>query len=143
MTVKDIVEGKSFFSLQFDETLTAQVKKQMDLLVQYWSECHHEVKVKYLTSIIFGQVKPVDVVKEMMIALEKLAVPIKLMVALGMDGPNVNISIMEKLNKIKRVKGFQQLVKFPPSCLIHICDNSFCRGLEKYGLNAEELPINL
>ena len=45
----DIVEGKSFFTLQFDETLTAEVKKQMDLPVCNWSESHHEVKVKYLT----------------------------------------------------------------------------------------------
>ena len=62
LTVKDIVEGKSFFTLQFDETLTAQVKKQMDLLVCYWSESHHEVKVKYLTSLMFGQAKAADVV---------------------------------------------------------------------------------
>ena len=78
-----------------------------------------------------------------MIALEELAVPIKLMVSLGMDGPNVNISIMEKLNRIKREKVFQQLVTCPPSFLIHICHNSFCRGWEKYGLNAEELCLNL
>ena len=116
LTVKDIVEGKSFFTLQFQETLTTQVKKQMDLLVCYWSESQHEVKVKYLTSLMLGQAKAVDVVTDMMIALEKLAVPIKLMVSLGMDGPNVNISIMEKLNKIKREKCFQQLVKCPPSC---------------------------
>ena len=111
--------------------LTVQGKKQMDLLVHYWSESHHEVKVKYLTSVMFGQAKAVDVVKEMMIVLEKLAVPVKLMVSLGMDGPNVNISIMEKLNEIKRERGFQQLVKCPPSCLIHIYHSSFCRGLEK------------
>ena len=80
---------------------------------------------------MFGQAKDVGVVKEMMIALENIAVPIKLMVSLGMDGPNVNISIMEKLNKIKREKGFQQLGKGHPSCLIHVCYNSFCRSLEK------------
>ena len=50
---------------------------------------------------------------------------------------------MEKLNKIKREKDFQQFVICPPSCLIHICHYSFHRGLEKYGLNAEELCMNL
>ena len=60
-----------------------------------------------------------------------------------MDGLNVNISVMEKLNKIKGEKGFQQLVICPPSCLIYICHNSFCRGLKKFGLNAEELYMNL
>ena len=51
----------------------------------YWSESHQEVKVKYLTSLMFGQAKAIDVVKEMMIALETLAVSIKLMGSLGMD----------------------------------------------------------
>ena len=69
-----------FFTLQFDETLTAQGKKQMLLLVCYWSESHYEVKVKCLTSLMFRQAKAVDVVKEMMIVLEKFSVPIKLMV---------------------------------------------------------------
>ena len=55
--------------------------------------------------------------------LARLAVPFKLMVSLGVDGPNVNIDIVEKLNKIKREKCFQQLVKCPPSCLIYICHN--------------------
>ena len=52
----------------------------MDLLVCCWSESHHEVKVKYLTLLMFVQAKAVDVVKDMIIALETLAVPIKLMV---------------------------------------------------------------
>ena len=73
LTVKDMVEGKYFFTLQFDETLTAQVKKQMDLLVCYWSESHHEIKVKYLTLLMFGQAKAVDVVKGMMIATRKVS----------------------------------------------------------------------
>ena len=76
---------------------------------------------------MFGQAKAVDVVKEMMIALEKLVVQIKLMVSLGMDGPNVNISIMEKLNKIKREKGFSNWLNVLPSGLIHICQQCLQR----------------
>ena len=96
----------------------------MDLLVHYWSESHHEVKVKYLTSLMFGQGKAVDVVKEMMVALEKLAVPIRLMVSLDMDGPTVKISIMENLKKIKGKRVFSNLGKWHLSCLIHVCYNS-------------------
>ena len=40
-------------------------KKQMDLLTQYWSETGHEVKVKYLTSLMFGSATAIYVVKEM------------------------------------------------------------------------------
>ena len=75
--------------------------------------------------------------------LDILAVSIKLMLSLGIDGPSVNKSIMEKLNQVKREKGFQPLVKCPPSCIIYACHNSFQKGLAKYGYNAEELFLDL
>ena len=113
MTIKDIVQGNSYFTLHFDETITAQVKKQMDLLVCYWSEVDNRVKVTYLTSIMFSHAKVPDVVAEILKSLEKLAIPLKLMLSLGMDGPNVNKSILNKLNAIKKEKGYQQLVICP------------------------------
>ena len=49
---------------------------------------------------MFGTATATIVVKEITYALEKLGVPIRLMVSLGMDGPNVNKSFRDKLNKI-------------------------------------------
>ena len=143
LTVSNPVAGNSFFTLHFDETVTAQKKKQMDLLVQFWSDIHNEVKVKYLTSIMFGHAKAVDVVTEIMQVLENLSLPFKLMLSLGMDGPNVNKSILAKLNELKKEKGYPELVQCPQSCLIHVCHNSFRAGLKKYGSDAEELVLNL
>ena len=142
-TVKKLVNGNSYFTLQFDETVSAQVKKQMDLLVTYWPETSNEVKVKYLTSLMFGSATATIVVKEMMYVFKKLGVPIHLMVSLGMDDPNVNKSIRDKLNNIKQEKGLPKLVMCPPSCLIHVCHNSFKKGLEQFGFNAEDLCLNL
>ena len=34
-TVKEIFQGNSYFTLHFDETVSAQMKKHMDLLVHY------------------------------------------------------------------------------------------------------------
>ena len=34
-TIKELVDGNSFFTLHFDETVTAQTNKQMDLLIWY------------------------------------------------------------------------------------------------------------
>ena len=89
-TVKELVDGNSYFTLQFDETVSAQTKKHMDLLIRYWSETSNEVKVKYLTSLMFGSATASIVVRDITYPLKKLRVPIKLMVSLGMDGPNVN-----------------------------------------------------
>ena len=65
------------------------------------------------------------------------------MLSLGMDGPNVNKSILSKFNSIKDVKGFKELISCPTSCLIHVCHNSFRKGLSKCGSNAEKLCISL
>ena len=78
----------------------------------------------------------------MLKTLEKLALPLKLVLSLGMDGPNVNKSILGKLDE-KKEKGFKALTRCPVSCLIHVCHNSFCKGLKQYVDNAEELCMNL
>ena len=96
-----------------------------------------------LTSIMFGHEKAANVVTEIMQALENLSLPFKLMLLLEMDGPNVNKSILAKMNQLKKEKGYPELVQSPWSCLIHVCHNSFRAGLKKYGSDAEELCLNL
>ena len=141
MIIKDIVEGNSYFTLHFDETISAQTKKHVDLLVRYWSEREHVVKVKYITLIMFGHAKADTVVDDMLQTLEELALSLRLMLSLGMDGPNVNKSVLNKLNKIKTQKGFKELISCPTSCLIHVCHNSFRKGLSKNGINAENADL--
>ena len=50
----------------------------MDFLVCCWSEVDNRVKIKYLTSIMFGYAKVPGVVTEILRSLEKLAIPLKL-----------------------------------------------------------------
>ena len=76
--------------------MTSQNKQADGSADMYWSETDHEVKVKYLTSIMFGTATATIVLKEMTYALEKLGVPFRLIVSLGMEGPNVNKSIRDK-----------------------------------------------
>ena len=104
--------------------------------VQFWSETHNEVRVKYLTSDMFGHASAEDVVKEMLGALDKLAIPLRLMASLRMDEPNVNKSRMHKISQVKKENGYQPLVKCSPSCMIHLCHNSF----RKVWLSMDTMP---
>ena len=79
----------------------------MGLVVQYCSEQDQGVKVKYITPIIFSHTKGENVFKEMFNALEKLSITPTLMLSLGKDGPNVNKSIRDKLNQLKKEKGYK------------------------------------
>ena len=58
---------------------------------------------------MFGHAKTQDVVEKMLKTLEEIAVPIRLMLSLGMDGPNVHKSIMDKLHKSKQKKAINSL----------------------------------
>ena len=71
----------------------------MDLVVCYWSEVDNGVKAKYLTSIMFGHAKVQDVVAEILKSLEIISIPLEWMLSLGINRPNVNKSILKKLNK--------------------------------------------
>ena len=72
--------------------------------------------MRYLASIMLGHAKADTVAHEILKTLEKLALPLK---------------------------GFKPLARCPVSCLIHVCHNSFCKGVKQYGDNAEELCMNL
>ena len=49
---------------------------------------------------MLGHAKADTVVHEMLETLEKLALPLKLVLSLGMDGPNVNKSILGILGNL-------------------------------------------
>ena len=84
MTNREFMEGQSYSILHFNETVNAQV---------------NEVRVKYQASVMFGHATAEDVVKEMLSVLEKLAVPFRLMLSLGMARSSVNKSIMHKIKQ--------------------------------------------
>ena len=71
------------------------------------------MEVKYLTSMMFGHATVDLVVKEMLQMFEQLTLPLFLMLSLGMYGPNVNKSILNKLNTVKKDKGWKHLVSCP------------------------------
>ena len=86
---------------------------------------------------MLGHAKADTVVHKMLKTLEKLALPLKLVLSLGMDGPNVNKLILGKLDEKKKEKCFKPLARYPVSCLIHVCHNNFCRWVKQYSNNAE------
>ena len=69
--------------------------------------------MRYLASIMLGHAKADTVVHEILKTLEKLALPLKLVLSLGMDGPNVNKSILGSWMKRRKEKGFKPLVRCP------------------------------
>ena len=98
-TIDDILKSSDpYYTIHFDETTTAQVKKQMDVLVRYFSETDGEVKVRFLKALTFGHAHAETVAIELYKTVQDLGLPLKHLLSISCDGPNVNKAIKSKLN---------------------------------------------
>jgi hypothetical protein len=134
----------TFFTLQYDETCNSQNKKQCDLLLRYWSEDTGQICVQFLKSLMFGHAKGKDVAAAILETLneEGFQLPLKQLLSLGSDGPNVNKTIWTAINEHLKESALPGMLPFI-SCSLHVVHNAFRQGLNKYGENAEELVLDL
>ena len=86
-----------YFTLHFDKT-TSQIKKQLDILVRYYSDNHNEVRVRFLKAAVLGHAYAESVANELCETLQKFSLPLKYLLSLPSDGPNVNKAIKTNIN---------------------------------------------
>lgn len=130
------------YTLHLDETTTVQVSKQLDLLVRYWSA--DRVVVRYLASVFLGHATADIMLGEIVSTLNRDEIPLRNLVHVSCDGPNVNKSLLEKLDIACKNAGSPGLVNIGP-CNIHVVHNSFAAGLkavEHWGIEEFLLDIH-
>ena len=140
---KDINASVGCITLLLDETATAQVKKQCDFSIQYWSEELDEVWTRYITSKMFVHTLAehlmqltLDVLEECSLAVEKIA-------NISTDGLNINKSLHKKLDsKLKESYVHRGLFLFYP-CNLHKFHNTFHKDITIYGKDSENLTFEL
>ena len=137
-TVDDILNTPgTYFTLHFDVT-TSQIKKQLDILVRYYSDNHNEVRPRFLKAAVFGHAYAESVANELSETLQKFRLPLKYLLSLSSDGPNVNKAIKTIINSKLKVNYQRELVDTRP------CQhNSFRKGVEGYGSDVENLCIDI
>ena len=101
--VSNVKSSNLPFTLQVDEKTNAQVKKQFDMIVRYWSE--DRIKVRYLNSLFLGHVTAEILNTVILQFLKQDSIPVSKLLQLGCDGPNVNKSLFDKLNASCRTAG--------------------------------------
>ena len=90
----------TYFTLHFDETTTSQIKKQFDILVRYYL---NEVRVRFLKAAVFGHAYAESVTNELCETLQKFGLPLKYLLSLSSDGPNVNKAIKTNINSPRQI----------------------------------------
>ena len=84
---KDINASVGCIALLLDETTTAQLKKQCDFLIRYWSEELDEVCAKYITSKMFGHRSAEHLMQLTLDVLEECSLPAEKFANISTDGP--------------------------------------------------------
>jgi len=142
LLLKDLNASHAFYTLHYDETTTAQVKKQMDLVVRYWSSERNGVVVHYLGSVFLGHAQASIVSTKLLDIIAEKKMPLNNLLSLSFDGPNVNKAIEAQINKALTDSRLPPLVDIG-SCNLHKVHNAFGKGLASFGKDAEDVTLKL
>ena len=110
--------------------------------MRYYSDNHNEVRVRFLKAAVFGHAYAESVANELCETLQQLSLPLKYLLPLSSDGPNVNKAIKTTINSKLKANYQRELVDTGP-CLLHVVHNNFRKGVEGYGLDVENLCTDL
>lgn len=127
--VLDDLKG-SFYTLMFDDTTNIQHKKELQLVLKYWSSSMQQINFVHLQTSFLSSGKAVPAVEVIKKAISENKLPLNQLVQLGCDGPNVTKSVKAKVNQwLKDEAGLAVLFDLG-SCNNHALHNAFKAGCE-------------
>ena len=100
--------------------------------MRYYSDNHNEVRVRFLKAAVFGHAYAESVANELCETLQKFSLPLKYLLSLSSDRPNVNQAIKTNINSKLKANYQRKLVDTGP-CQLHVVHNSFRKGVDRSG----------
>ena len=144
LVADDVKNSASPFTLQYDETTNAQVNKQLDIKIRYWSSAQSQVFVHHLQTYLMGHAKGLQVAEKIISALQDNGIALAQLQMLESDGPNVNKTVWNIVNDVLlRLPGRNHGLTDIGTCNLHICHNAFAKGLEVFARSISEFVIDL
>ena len=130
------------YTVMFDETTTNQNRKQLDMLIRYWSNYRKQIVSKYLTSVFFGRASGVDISLNILQAIKETDLPLGKLFNISSDGPNINKTVWREISDALKKEGFSGRIP-QTTCCLHIVRSAFHKGLNIYGEESEELAFDM
>lgn len=123
--------SKAPFTYLFDETTNAQVKKQYDGYITYFSDSFGKVITRYLGSIFSGHCTANDLIHDFDEVLKKESIDRNYLLQLGMDGPSVNTCFKRKLEENLKNQCNGKTILDIGTCNLHKVNNSFLYTIDQ------------
>ena len=134
---------KTPYSFKFNETMFSQMKKQYDRYISFFSKKLCKI-VTYCGSLFVGHCMADDLVDHFFKFVRDLGLNLNLLLALGIDGPNVNKSFKSKLAEELQKRHITHFLDVG-TCSIHIANNASLEGIKclKDNINVDQFAIDL
>ncbi|GBN53613.1 hypothetical protein AVEN_197773-1, partial [Araneus ventricosus] len=127
-TLLDTLKNCSDITICFDESLNKVAQKeQMDLIARFWMEGN--VCTRYYGSVFLGRATAQDLLDNFLKALSDI--PLSKILHVSMDGPNVNLSFLNKLEEHinNEYPDGKHLIKMG-TCGLHVIHGAMKAGLK-------------
>ena len=112
----------------FDESLNNETQNcEMNVLIRFFDAKDNKVKTRYLDSQYLGHSTHSDLIRGYNEAVKDLDE--NKLVQISMDGPNVNLKMLQKINEERTANEFHHLISIG-SCGLHTVHGAFRTGAE-------------
>jgi hypothetical protein len=139
---EDIGSSTSKLTIAFDETTNAQVKKQMDIYIKYWSPEKNMVSTRYLTSVFLGHATADIMLKKLLDVFSSFNISLSKIQSLSMDSPNVNKSLLRKFKEMVKEQTSSAILE-TGFCNLHVASNAFKQFLNSLKFNFDEFATDV
>ena len=135
--LEDNVKNSDWHVVSFDESMNVVTHtSEMDICLRFWNEKTNKVQDRYWNSEFLGHTTHQDLHDALQEGLKSF--DMGKMVQLSMDGPNVNLKLLQKVKDSRDELGHSKLIDFG-SCNLHTVHGSFKTGAEASGWSIKQL----
>lgn len=125
---QEITSENATFTVLFDETTTVQVRRQMDILIRFWSSELKQVETRYLTSMFMERAPSEELLNHFkkLMSMPSVTIPWSKFRNASSDSPAVNKKLHKLLHEYMADKypTGNGLLPFIP-CTLHVVHNAF------------------
>lgn len=130
--LKAVITQCEFFVVGFDESLNKIAQRgQMDIVVKFYSPECQQICTRYYNSVFLGHAKATDILDAFLQGTKGMN--LMKMLQVSMDGPNVNLSFIKKLQDFLKDDDECPLLLDLGSCGLHTIHNAFKNAIQAVG----------
>ena len=116
--LKEQVSSSEWFVVSYDESLNQMIQEsEMNFVIRFWDSCLNRVQVRYWNSMFLGHATAIDLLKAINDGL--LGFDLSTQIQLSMDGPSVNLKVLNEIGKEREDAGLSKLINVG-SCNLHV-----------------------